>query len=158
MLSLEKFKDLNRDNKLETMFSCLLDVKATNDRLLNAERTLKQIRETTQVNSRRIYLLAYKSIDIESRPRRDNLLFWGIPEVRKEDCIADVSDFLEEKLGLDGEAICIQRAHKIGRVQRRNVIGRSVRIRHSPLIALFRDYQDVELILCKQTTSEILWN
>ena len=45
MLSLEKLKDLNLDNKLETMFSCLLDVKATNDRLLNAERTVKQIRK-----------------------------------------------------------------------------------------------------------------
>ena len=147
MLSLEKFKDPNLDNKLETMFSCLLDVKATNDRLINAERTVKQIRETTQVNSHRIDLLAYMSKDTESRQRRNNLLFWGIPEVRNEDCIAEVSNFLEDKLGLDGDAICIPRAHRIGKVQRQNVIGRSVRIRHRPLIALFSDYQDVELIL-----------
>ena len=67
--------------------------------------------------------------------------------MRNEVCIAEVSNFLEDKLGLDGDAICIQRAHRIGRVQRQNVISRSVRIRHRPLIALFRDYQDVELIL-----------
>ena len=91
-------------------------MKATSDRLLNAERTVKQIRETTQVNSRRIDLLAYKSIDTESRQRRNNLLFWGIPEVRNEHYIAEVSNFLEDKLGLDGDAICIQREHRIGRV------------------------------------------
>ena len=72
---LQNFKALSLDNKLETMFSCLLEVKATNDRLLNAERTVKHMQETTQVNCRPIDLLAYKSIDIESRQRRNNLLF-----------------------------------------------------------------------------------
>ena len=55
---LQNFKELSLDNKLETMFSCLLDVKATNDRLLNAERMVKHIKESTQVNCRRIDLLA----------------------------------------------------------------------------------------------------
>lgn len=40
-LSMENFKILSLDNKLETMFSCLLDVKATNARLLKAENTVK---------------------------------------------------------------------------------------------------------------------
>ena len=144
---LKNFKELSLDNKLETMFSCLLDVKATNDRLLNAERTVKHIKETTQVNCRRIDLLAYKSIDIESRQRRNNLLFWGIPEGRDEDCIAEVKYFLGDKLGLDGDAISIQRAHRVGRIQRRTLIGRSANTRNRPLIALFGDYQDVELVL-----------
>ena len=144
---LQNFKELSLDNKLETMFSCLLDVKATNDRLLNAERTVKHIKESTQVNCRRIDLLAYKSIDIESRQRRNNLLFWGIPEGRGDDCIAEVSCFLEDKLGLDGDEISIQRAHRIDRVQRQTLIGRSANARPRPLIALFRDYQDVELVL-----------
>lgn len=146
--SLENFKSLSIDNKLETMFACLLDVKATNERLLKAERTVKQLSESTQVNSRRIDLLAYKSIDIEARQRRNNLLFWGIPEVLNEDCLIVISEFLGDKLGLDADAISIQRAHRVGKPQhRQNVIGRAVRIRHRPLIVAFRDYQDVELVL-----------
>ena len=147
---LQNFKELSLDDKLETMFSCLLDVKATNDRLLNAERTVKHIKETTQVNCRRIDLLAYKSIDIESRQRHNNLLFWGIPEGRGDDCIAEVSCFLEDKLALDGNEVSIQRAHRIGRVQRQTLIGRLADAQTRPLIALFRDYQDVKLILSKQ--------
>ncbi|MEW8548703.1 MAG: hypothetical protein AB2693_34815 [Candidatus Thiodiazotropha sp.] len=59
-----------------------------------------------------------------------------------------ISEFLCDKLGLDSEAICIQRAHRIGKPQRRQTfIGRSVRPRHRPLIVAFRDFQDVELIL-----------
>ena len=59
-----------------------------------------------------------------------------------------ISEFMGDKLGLDAEVICIQRAHRVGRPQyRQNVIGRSVRARHRPLIVAFRDYQDVELIL-----------
>ena len=146
--SLENFKALSIDSKPETMFACLLDVKATNERLLKAERTVKQLSESTQVNSRRIDLLAYKSIDIEARQRRNNLLFWGIPEVRNEDCLIVISEFLGDKLGLDADAITIQRAHRIGKPQhRQNVIGRAVRIRHRPLIVAFRDCQDVELVL-----------
>ena len=146
--SLDTFKSLSFDDKLETMFACLLDVKATNERLLKAERTVNEMRESTQVNKRRINVLAYKSIDIESRQRRNNLIFWGLPEVLNEDCNVVISEFLCDKLGLDSEAICIQRAHRIGKPQRRQtVIGRSVRLRHRPLIVAFRDFQDVELIL-----------
>lgn len=146
--SLNTFKSLSIDDKLETMFACLLDVKATNERLLKAERTVNEMRETTQVNKRRINVLAYKSIDIESRQRRNNLIFWGLPEVLNKDCNVVISEFLCDKLGLDSEAICIQRAHRIGKPQRRQtVIGRSVRLRHRPLIVAFRDFQDVELIL-----------
>ena len=115
--SLENFKALSIDSKLETMFACLLDVKATNVRLLKAKRTVKQLSESTQVNSRRIDLLAYKSIDIEARQRRNNLLFWGIPEVRNEDCLTVISEFLGDKLGLDADAITIQRARRIGKPQ-----------------------------------------
>lgn len=38
--SLDNFKSLSIDDKLGTMFACLLDVKATNDRLLRAEQTV----------------------------------------------------------------------------------------------------------------------
>ena len=72
-----------------------------------------------------------------------------------------ISEFLCDKLGLDSETICIQRAHRIGKPQRRQtVIGRSVRLRHRPLIVAFRDFQGVELILsnvnCREPHSVLI--
>lgn len=50
---------------------------------------------------------------------------------------------------MDPDAVCIKRAHRIGRFkqERRTVGNRQVAVRHRPLIAAFRDYQDCELIL-----------
>ena len=62
-------------------------------------------------------------------------------------CIAEVSCFLEDKLAQNGNEISIQRAYIIGRVQRQTLIGRSANAQPRPLIALFRDYLDVELVL-----------
>ena len=148
--SIEHFKTLNTDEKLESIFVCLHDIKLTNQRLLKAEQTVHEIHESTLANKARIDILAYKSIDSEARQRRNNLIFWGIPEVLNEDCMLVLSEFLRDKLELDPDTIVIQRAHRIGRrsVPRRNVIGRAVNTpKHRPLIAALRDYQDVELIL-----------
>ena len=149
-LSLDEFKKLELNDKIDTMFVYLCDVKSTNQRLLKAEKTVHDIHESTLHNSDRINILAYRSIDLEARQRRNNLIFWGIPEVRNENCLTTVTDFLAENLDLDPDRICIQRAHRVGKPikPRRSVIGLAAnKPRHRPLIALFRDYQDVELIL-----------
>ena len=57
------------------MSVCLLEVKATNERLLKAEQTVYKMQEVIQVNERRINILAYKSIDLAARQRRNNLIF-----------------------------------------------------------------------------------
>ncbi|MCG7877395.1 MAG: hypothetical protein N0C90_13810 [Candidatus Thiodiazotropha endolucinida] len=153
-LSINDFKNFNIDEKLDTIFTCLREVKATNQRLLNAEQIVHEIRETTLHNSERIDILAYKSLDLEARQRRNNLIFWGIPEVISENCLTVLSEFLTDKLELDSESICIQRAHRVGKPlnPRRTYIGQAAGKRnHRPLIALFRDYQDVELILSNTT-------
>lgn len=100
LLSIEQFKSLNVDDKLENIFVCLHGLVTTNERLLKAEQTVFEIHNTGQVNKQRIDLLAYKSIDNESRQRRNNLIFWGIPETRNEDCSIVLSEFLSDKLGL----------------------------------------------------------
>ena len=63
-------------------------------------------------------LLAYKSIDIESRSRRRNLLFQGLAENRNENCAALVRDFLCDEMGLDADAFHIEGVHRLGSVQR----------------------------------------
>ena len=97
----------------------------------------------------RIKLLEYKSIDIEARNRRHNLIFRGIKEnpFIKEDCTLVVHKFVGEHLKVEFEPY-IQRAHRLGNLQR----GRRNRQAGQqqfprPIIACFRDYQDVEAIL-----------
>lgn len=98
--SIEHFKTLNTDEKLESIFVCLHDIKLTNQRLLKEEQTVHEICESTLANKARIDILAYKSIDSEARQRRNNLIFWGIPEVLNEDCMLVLSKFLRDKLEL----------------------------------------------------------
>ena len=69
----------------------------------------------------------------------------GIQEVLTEDCQEVIRTALTEHFELDNDAICIQRAHRIGRIkQDRNRHGN---VCHRPIIVAFSDYQDCELIL-----------
>ena len=146
LISLEQFKTLDVSDKLDKIFTCLHDIVSTNERLLRAEQVVYDTQNTAKVNTQRINLLAYKSIDSESRQRRNNLIFWGIPESLNEDSSVVLAEFLGEHLGLDSDAIFIQRAHRIGNPrQQRQRPGQPVK--HRPLVACFRDYPDVELIL-----------
>lgn len=55
-----------------------------------------------------------------------------------------VQDLLANKLDLDPESICIQRVHRVGRPPLRRFGGP---VKHRPLIAAFKGFQDVELII-----------
>ena len=90
--------------------------------------------------------MANKSIDNESRQRSNNLIFYGIPENLSEDPTAALSSFLVVHLSLDPHAIFVQRTHRLGRLKSHRP-GPSVQVKQRPLIANFRDYPDVELIL-----------
>ena len=144
-MSLPEFKQLSMDEKMERMYICLQGIMVTTERLLKGERVVNELRNTSHVNRDRINMLAYKSIDSEARQRRNNLLFWGVPETLGEDCIALVKDFLSDKLHLDHDKIFIQRAHRLGKLKQRS--HRGGQPKHRPIIAAFRDYPDVELIL-----------
>lgn len=65
-----------------------------------------------------------------------------------EDCFAVLAEFMSNKLGLDPHAICIQRVHRLGKLQPPRRLGpiRSAVINKRSLIAAFHDNQGVELI------------
>ena len=57
-----------------------------------------------------------------------------------------LATFLGDKLGLDPDAIFIQRVHRLGtRSKWRGMRGQQAK--HRSIIAAFRDFPDVELIL-----------
>ena len=55
-----------------------------------------------------------------------------------------LQDTLADKLNLDPESICIQHIHRVGRIPMSRFSGP---IKHRDLIAAFRDFQDVKLII-----------
>jgi len=141
--SLETFKSLNIHEKLTVLHS---DIQNQNEKVANIEQKVDTcLRLHTRVNTieanlgdadRRLLLLEYKTIDLESRGRRNNLLFNGFDEERLEICEMKIESFLER--ALDVERVVIDRAHRLGRYTRGS---------HRPIIVAFRDYATVEAIL-----------
>lgn len=84
--------------------------------------------------------LRYKQMDLEARSRRNNLVFYNIPESDGEDVPEKLRTFVKEKLSIN-QTVAIQRAHRLGRRTPPNA-GKS-----RPIIACFRDYPDVDMIL-----------
>ena len=87
--------------------------------------------------------LLWRAIDSEARSRRDNLLFFGVKEVEREDVSRVVSDIIRKDLGLDGD-FPLQRAHRLG-APRRNHIGQHAK-RPRPIIVNFLDHRDKETV------------
>lgn len=81
-------------------------------------------------------------LDVQSRSMRENLLFFGIPEVSKENCIDLVKDFCVKELKIDTgvNKLQIDRAHRIGN----KFTSGSGKPR--PIVAKFHSFQEKENI------------
>lgn len=146
--TLNQFKSLSLDEKLIVMYMDIHNQKAENkaqmseiqdklDTCLHMSDSLKDIESKLDSVDARVLLLEYKSIDIEARGHRHNLLFNGFPENRQENCPTLVQSFIRDKLGIE-KAIVIDRAHRLGRFKHGNT---------RPVIAAFRDFPYIDLIL-----------
>ena len=111
-----------------------LDIAVRNQkRLTSIEKVIRSYED-------RIKLLEYKSIDIEARGRRNNLLFYGFDEQRNEDCRDKIARFVCDKFNIPVESVVIERAHRVGKF---NIGKASPR----PIIAAFMDYTTTENIM-----------
>lgn len=148
-ISKDEFKLMSTDEKLVSLFEIITGFGSLNARVHSLEDNVHSIIALNVESERRLKLLEYRSIDLEARSRRCNLIFRGHPEViNNDDCEAIIKSFLSERLGIDG--VFIQRAHRLGALRptgRR--LGQPVSNRNSsrPIIVCFRDYSDVERIL-----------
>ena len=82
-------------------------MKATCDKINGSSSVTNQ-------QSALLKTLAYKSIDIEARHRRNDLLFGGIKETSYENCSVLVMESLAHTLQIDTAGIVITRAHRLG--------------------------------------------
>ena len=143
----ETFQSMSNDQKLGVIFQKLIDIedkqssiKKLEKSLESTDKTVRSIKSTMDGHSNMIKLLTYKSLDLEARSRRKNLVFRGLCENSREDCHNVIADFLSNELDLNPDFICMDRAHRIGR--------RPIRcISRRPIIVAFRDYQDTVRIM-----------
>ena len=132
-------------------YELMSSVGTIDARMTTVENNVHNMNKQMSSNMNRLKLLEYKSIDSEARNRRNNLIFRGIPETNEiENCESIIHNFVRERLGLDIIPV-IQRAHRLGnpRRQRRFIRG-NIRDQSQPprpIIACFRDYGDIEVIL-----------
>ena len=110
------------------------------DKLELQNKHVKEIGSVVVSHADRIRLLEYKSIDLEARSRRNNLLFYGHPESRNEDCKETIRNHIRELFEIDITDSAICRAHRIGRFDRN---------RKRPIIVAFQEYALTETIARK---------
>ena len=118
------------------------DIHLMNGHINETRQHVQEIENVLKLHSKRLTLLSYKSIDIEARSRRNNLIFWGLAESGRENCADNIMCFIERELGTNTHDMCIDRAHRLGRPSSQ---GQGDRRR--PIIVRFRDYVDTDTIL-----------
>lgn len=141
------YKSLSTEEKLDLILS---KVSVNEARFRNLEqiydKVYKQQKHISKLDSvvlsyeDRIKLLEYKSIDLEARSRRNNLLFHGLKESRDEDCKNIIRQFLSDHFEISVSETAISRAHRIGRYDRNRI---------RPVIVAFQEYVVTESIIKK---------
>lgn len=148
----EMFEHSDMNNKLLYIFdelkfirneqvSCSRGLVTFQNSLGSVNQRLNQVSTATNFQSELLKTLVYKSIDLEARSRRNILVFRGFMENYGEDCFGLLRDFLRNRLDIDSNNVYIARAHRLGE--------RNPNRRHNsrPIIANFRDFCDIELIM-----------
>ena len=107
------------------------------DTVLDLKRRVSSVECVVTSHANRLKLLEYRSLDIEARGRRHNLLFKGIAEDRRENCFDKVRRFIREELNIERD-LYLERAHRLGKY----IHGKT-----RPIKVAFRDFYDVEEIL-----------
>ena len=142
------FKGLDSDNKLESIFECLHNIKFSNDnRFNNKEQSVHDLQDQSFDTQAQSKLQSYKSIASITRSRHSNLIFRGIPEELGEDSLEVLKRIILEYFEICPDEVYIHRALRVGRLQTR--IGRNIipQQKHRPLIAAFRDFRDVDVMI-----------
>ena len=126
----------NQEQMTRGMMNFEHSIRCVNDKLC-------EVIEVTNKNSNVLKTLAYKSIDLEARSRRNNLIFWGLLETYNENCFFVIRDFIKRHLDLDADNMYLARAHRLGPRK----IGQ--RDPKRPIIVNFRDYCDTDIIMSR---------
>ena len=117
------------DQKCDKMF----------DKVYSHGKKLSEMSNVVVSHDDRMRLLEYKSIELEARSRRNNVLFYGLREARaQQDCKRLLCDFLQVEMGINVSESDMSRAHRLGKFNQTKT---------RPIIAAFQDYNIAEKII-----------
>ena len=112
------------------------------DKVYTHGKKLSEMSSVMVSQEERMRLLEYKSIELESRSRRNNVLFYGLQESRQsrqmQDCKRMLCEFLSEEMGITVNESVMSRAHRLGRYNQSKT---------RPIIAAFQDFNIAEKII-----------
>ena len=141
----------NLDSKLSFICDKLDNLERANQSIAAIAQNLNTVQSKVMCiesqnieQSRFLKVLAYKSIDIEARSRRKNLVFHGLAESRSEDCYRVLRDFLWSEMSLDIEDLGIERLHRLGSLHNAKLKSDPPR---RPIIAAFYEYRHTNIVL-----------
>ena len=120
-------------------------IKDLTKRVETEETALSKLTKDVNTMSKTVTFKREHAIKLESRSRRNNLIFYNISEEENESTTMTEDAlyiFMEEKLKMEEEEasdICIERAHQLGKKKDDN--------KPRPIIAKFTFHEDKEHIL-----------
>ena len=144
------FNSLNRNyekiNSIEqNQRKCLSDINTTQKSVDDVNKRVDRTEKFIDLQMRKLKMLSYKSIDLEARSRRNNVIFWGITEKTGQECQEIIYNFMANELDIDTREMCIERAHRLG--SQNSNINRSKADPKRPIIVRFRDYTATDTIM-----------
>ena len=147
-VDIEEFSKMSTDEKLLALFSKLSVMEGKQNCLhavmSPAQEKIEVVENCVNIHARKIKMLSYRSIDLEARSRRNNLIFRGLADMPSENCAELIADFLELELELIITSSQIARAHRLGSLMR----ARSrYAVTRRPVIVAFKDYTLTETIM-----------
>ena len=132
------------DKQEEVLSSVNKKVQDHVKEIKDLKATVTDIKKQLKHNENKMRDQEKKTIDLEARSRRNNLLFFNIPECEgRENCFDVIRDVIKKDFGQQGE-FPLHRAHRMGG-PRRNAIGRRSQAPR-PIIVAFVDHRDRETV------------
>lgn len=107
---------------------------------------IDKVEQRTVNHDQFLKVLAYKSIDMEARSRRCNLVVHGLAESKNERLHEILRDFLWDEMGIDSDDLLINRFHRLGSLYKVKTRQNTDTPRR-PVIIAFQDHRDIERIL-----------
>ena len=128
---------MNLDDKMNCMYDMMKNLGTVSHSVDSLTRNMYFTYAKLEVNEARLRLLEYKSLDIETRLLKNNLIFTGFPEANgAENCLELVHSLLADHLQIDTSVIKASNAYRLGR----RVVARTGQTpRNRAILASFSD-------------------
>lgn len=145
-VDIETFSKMNTDDKMLALFSKLSIVEDKQNRMVMSpvHEKVDVLENCVNIQSRKLKMLAYRSLDLEARSRRNNLVFRGLADCVSEKCKDVIVDFIANEMRLDISPDQMARAHRMGSLARSR---QRYAVTRRPIIAAFKDYSLTEVIM-----------